>query len=96
MSRFQKIAERRRNRLFGRNPFRILDEFDYWFEFERRRIFEHEQGYMIAADMLRFDPLRLIQFYGTEYEYEFKVRFDYQEMAGNPLPASTIYRADFS
>ena len=96
MSRFQKIQEQRRNRRFGKNPFRILDEFDHWFEFERRKIFEKERGYLIAADMLRFDPERLSQFYGTEFECELKIQFDYHEMAGYPLPVWSIYRADFS
>ena len=93
MSRFQKFRERRWNRYIGKNPFRILDEFDHWFEFERRRIFEHEKAYMIAADMLRFDPERLRDFYGPD---ELRIEFDEHGISTAFFSWPVIHRASYS
>lgn len=41
-----------------RNPFHFLDEFDQWFEFEKRRRFDKESTCVIICDMLKHDLIR--------------------------------------
>lgn len=38
-----------------RNPFHFLDEFDDWFEFEKRKHSDNEPTHRIIADMLSHD-----------------------------------------
>ena len=52
-----------------RNPFHFLNEFDQWFEFNRRARFEKESTWSILSDMLSDDLERAAR-------YEIKERFD--------------------
>jgi len=49
------------------NPFDFIDEFDNWFEFERRRHFGKESTHSIIASMLAHDQIRAIRSMDTNY-----------------------------
>lgn len=50
-----------------RNPFDFLNEFDQWFEFEKRKNFDKEPTHKIIASMLSHDLRRASQSMDTNY-----------------------------
>jgi hypothetical protein len=50
-----------------RNPFSFTDEFDQWFEFEKRRHCDCEPTFHIIRDMLSDDLHRAAQSLDTNY-----------------------------
>lgn len=75
-----------------RNPFHFLNEFDQWFEFNRRARFEKESTWSILSDMLRDDLERAAR-------YEVKERFDTVRFDPVPIifdPRAIFIKGDFS
>lgn len=75
-----------------RNPFHFLNEFDQWFEFQRRRRFEKESTWSILSDMLRDDLERAAR-------YEVKERLDTVWFDPSPVMfdrRSVYIKGDFS
>lgn len=56
-----------------RNPFHFLNEFDQWFEFQRRKRFAKQSTFEIISDMLRNDIKRAAKSLDTNYS---GIRFD--------------------
>ena len=50
-----------------RNPFHFLDEFDQWFEFEKRKHFDKQPTHRIIADMLPHDLARAAKSFDANY-----------------------------
>jgi len=52
-----------------RNPFNILDEFDEWFEFEKRHHFDKESTHKIIEAMLSHDVARAAKSFDANYTW---------------------------